>query len=136
MKKRIFQGLAGAIFIVSVFAALAAADRWMRCQNGGTAGGDIYGGWENGHSLILCAGYYNNTYHPGKLVGNACNYGFGGKEMRSSTYYTLKVQQGNISRYKWFGASNGSIPFLSNRILPHSGWTGRGKNSLCLQGKL
>ncbi len=110
MKKRIFQVLTGAAIVVSAFAALYAADRWVQGSNGRTAGGDIYGGWENGRSLILCAGFYNGTYHPGKLVGNACNYGYGGREIRSASYYTLKVQQGNISNYKWFGASNGNIP--------------------------
>jgi hypothetical protein len=43
---------------------------------GAVAGGDV-----NGTPLMLCRASYQNGLHPGKLYGNACHIGWGGKEV-------------------------------------------------------
>ena len=86
---------ATSMLVISALVGLYAADRWIQGSNGKINGTSINGGFENGRNLVLCAGFYNGTYHPGKLVGNACNYGYGGREIRSTSYYTLEIQRGN-----------------------------------------
>lgn len=82
--------LAGLTIIASV-TAIMAQDRWVQGANGQVNGFTLYGGHENGQNLFLCAGLKNGTYHPGKIVGSNCNFGFGGKEVLARSYYTLQV---------------------------------------------
>jgi len=90
---------------------LIAQDKWVRGSNGNISGYTIIGGSEPGRSrLFLCAGYMNGTFHPGKIVGQKCNFGYGGKEITKSQYYTLQVSKSTLWRYKWFNASYGRIP--------------------------
>ena len=49
----------------------------------------IYGGTENGTKLAVCRCFYNDSYHSGKVVGTGCNFGWGGKEITSTTFEIL-----------------------------------------------
>ena len=69
------------LFLVSA-TGLMAQDRWVKGSNGKVNGFTLYGGNENGQNLFLCAGYMNGTYHPGKIVGTNCNFGYGGRKCR------------------------------------------------------
>ena len=58
---------------------------WKRTT--GYAGKDnVVGGYERGRLLHVCRGYRNGSTHPGKLIGNRCNYGYGHKEISTGTY--------------------------------------------------
>lgn len=97
--------------VVAFFAvAVSAADQWVEGSDGKVTGFTIYGGSENGKNLFLCAGEKAGTYHPGKIVGKSCNFGYAGEEVTVSKYYTLQVSKKTLPNYKWFKASNGVLP--------------------------
>lgn len=112
MKKIAFALAVGLLGIT----ALYAQDRWVPGSNGQVNGFTLYGGFENGKNLFLCAGFLNGTYHPGKIVGNNCNFGYGGREIEANSYYTLQVSQASLQRYSWHKASNGGIPRLNGYV--------------------
>lgn len=63
---------------------------WVKAGGGFVPPGAVPGGYENGHPLFICkAKYADGSVHPGKIVGNTCNYGYAGKEILSSTYKVL-----------------------------------------------
>ncbi len=98
-------------FVLLLGAALVARDKWVQGSNGRINGYTIIGGSEPGRSrLYLCAGYMRGTYHPGKIVGRNCNFGYGGKEITRSNYYTLQVSRSSLRRYRWMSASYGNVP--------------------------
>ena len=43
--------------------------------------GALVGGSENGRPLYICRADYRGGKHPGKVVANHCNFGFGGAEV-------------------------------------------------------
>jgi hypothetical protein len=94
--------------LVSTAQPVPQEETWTPSSNGSYHSPAVVGGNENGKNLILCAGYKNKGYHPGKIVGQNCNFGWGGKEILTSSYYTLRVR--DISRYSWTAASNGQVP--------------------------
>lgn len=49
----------------------------------------VIGGSENGHDLLVCRGSYNGAVHPGKLLANKCNIGWGGKEVELTSFDVL-----------------------------------------------
>ena len=57
-------------------------------------------GTENNQTLYSCRVSYQRGIHPGKLIENYCNFGFGGQELRSSNYEVLSYR-GNNSGYRW-----------------------------------
>lgn len=63
---------------------------WLKAGNGFVPAGAVPGGFENGHPLFICkAKYADGSVHPGKIVGNNCNYGYAGKEYFSTSYKVL-----------------------------------------------
>lgn len=51
--------------------------------------GAVIGGYEsNGQPLYVCRAQYRGEMHPGKIVDNRCNFGWGGRE-RSAAYYEV-----------------------------------------------
>ena len=59
----------------------------------------VIGGNENGTDLPVCRGFYNGALHPGKMVGNNCNIGWGGSEIVLPEF-DLLVNQGGV-RLVW-----------------------------------
>ena len=56
-------------------------------------------GYENNQTLYGCRVAYQGGLHPGKLINTDCHFGFGGRELRSSTYEVLSYQGNN--NYQW-----------------------------------
>lgn len=48
-------------------------------------------GHERGRTLYACQAEYRGGLHPGKVIGNACNIGWGGREI-SLPYYNILVK--------------------------------------------
>jgi hypothetical protein len=57
-------------------------------------------GRENNRILYGCRARYQGGLHPGKIIDNQCNFGFGGQELRSPNYEVLSFQ-GQSNRYRW-----------------------------------
>ena len=104
------------ILIFASSAGLMAQDKWVKGSNGNVDGFTLYGGTENGKNMYLCAGFMNGTFHPGKIVGSNCNFGYGGNEVEANSYFTLQVSQSSIKRYTWHRASNGQVPALNGYV--------------------
>jgi hypothetical protein len=66
----------------------------------------VSGGEENGNDLPVCRGNYNGVMHPGKLLSNKCNIGYGGKEIQLSSFEVL-LNTGVPLAWKTY---SGSIP--------------------------
>jgi hypothetical protein len=49
----------------------------------------VRGGYESSHMLPICHGPYKGGTHPGKVVANRCNIGYGGKEVTLTDYEVL-----------------------------------------------
>ncbi len=74
-----------------LFSSKAASEiSWQPVTNGQIPSNAIQGGWEaNGTQLPVCRAYRGNERHPGKVVSGRCNYGYGGREISSSSYDVL-----------------------------------------------
>jgi hypothetical protein len=66
----------------------------------------VSGGIENENDLPVCRGNYNGVTHPGKLLANKCNIGWGGKEIELESFDVL-VNTGVPLTWKTY---TGSIP--------------------------
>lgn len=88
-------------------------DTWTAGSNGGMESGThVTAGEWNKTPLYLCAAYRDDSYHPGKLVGQHCVIGLNGQEVREPEYYTLKMSTTlppNV-RYAWENSPNGQLP--------------------------
>jgi hypothetical protein len=62
---------------------------WVSSRNGYAPNGAVLGGREDGDPLYICRAMFNGTKHPGKLVGESCNIGYGGNELSFSSYEVL-----------------------------------------------
>lgn len=80
---------------------------WKAGAGGSVPSGAIAGGSEPGRTLWVCRANYNGGTHPGKIVAQNCNIGYGGREITLRNY---EVLTGNSSALRWVGASNGAIP--------------------------
>ncbi len=79
---------------------------WV-ASNGTIPSNAVNGGYENGKNLPVCRTNYNSAMHPGKVVGNMCNIGWGGKEISARSFEVL-VNNGGVS-ISWVSMS-GQIP--------------------------
>ena len=61
---------------------------WLNA-NGNIPPVAIKGGHENGQPLFICQADYAGGVHPGKLVGNVCDIGYGGSEISLPNYRLL-----------------------------------------------
>ncbi len=61
---------------------------WLN-SNGNIPPIAIRGGHENGQPLIICQADYAGGVHPGKLIGNNCDIGYGGREISLPNYRLL-----------------------------------------------
>ncbi len=62
---------------------------WVPAEGGAIPQGAVLGGSENGQPLFICRAQYNGGVHPGKVVGQNCNIGWGGREILNPTYEVL-----------------------------------------------
>lgn len=62
---------------------------WVAGSYGSLPNGAIQGGYENGRPLFICQAEYNGGRHVGKLVGQNCNFGWGGREIGVPVYNVL-----------------------------------------------
>ncbi|MCC5816335.1 MAG: DUF3421 domain-containing protein [Leptospira sp.] len=115
------------IFTNSVFAQ----DKWVPGSNGKMDGLTLIGGTENGKNLFLCAGFKAGTYHPGKIVGQSCNFGWGGREIVEPSYFTLQVTQQSVKRYSWHNTGNGILPDIPGSFPILVGVEGNRKLYVC-----
>jgi hypothetical protein len=67
----------------------------------------VIGGVEYHRSLAVCRCDYRGGVHPGKVVGNACNIGYGGREITVPTFEVL-VNKGAIE-LDWL-KTDGALP--------------------------
>lgn len=80
--------------------------RWMPSSNGMVPQGALQGGNEaNGQPLYVCRAAYNGGTHIGKVVGQACNIGWGGAEISLPQYEVLMDARG-----RWVAARPGYLP--------------------------
>lgn len=81
---------------------------WVGASNGDIPPNAVVGGSESGRRLYICRAEYNGGVHPGKVVGNNCNFGWGGEEILAPFYEVLTAPR-NV-RIVWIEASNGRVP--------------------------
>ncbi|MBD1908675.1 DUF3421 domain-containing protein [Funiculus sociatus GB2-A5] len=81
---------------------------WVAASNGQVPPGAVVGGKENGSSLYICRTEYKNGVHPGKVVSNNCNFGWGGQEILQPNYEVLTAPRS--VKINWIAASNGQVP--------------------------
>lgn len=62
---------------------------WIPANGGFIPANAIQAGVENGKPLYVCQATFNGGLHPGKLIGQTCNIGWGGKEILMPTYNVL-----------------------------------------------
>lgn len=80
---------------------------WVDARAGEVPAGAIVGGWEPGRTLYVCRAWYRDGWHPGKIVGETCNIGWGGNEVTIETYQVLV---GDGLEVSWVRASDGGVP--------------------------
>ncbi len=64
---------------------------WLRASFGAIPPNAVEGGYENGHPLFICQANYRGGMHTGKIVGQHCNFGWGGREV-GLPYYNVLVR--------------------------------------------
>jgi hypothetical protein len=88
----------------------ASAVHWVGASNGAIPAGAVAGGSEPGRTLYICRARYNNGLHPGKVVAQNCNIGWGGKEILVRSYEVMVASSGGsqalTSAYQQAKASN------------------------------
>lgn len=62
---------------------------WLGASFGDYPPDAVSGGYEDGHALKICQAHFRGGMHPGKIIGGACNIGYGGKEVQLPHYNVL-----------------------------------------------
>ncbi|MFN4282803.1 MAG: DUF3421 domain-containing protein [Alphaproteobacteria bacterium] len=75
--------------ITSFQVLVGSGARWVGASGGQVPQGAFIGGQEPGRQLPICRAAYNNGIHPGKLVAQNCNIGYGGREIEIRNYEVL-----------------------------------------------
>lgn len=65
--------------------------RWVPASYGAIPAGAVEGGYENHRPLFVCQADYHGGRHTGKVVGQSCNFGWGGSEI-TVPYYNVLVR--------------------------------------------
>jgi hypothetical protein len=79
---------------------------WVK-YTGSIPSNAVYGGKEsNGTKLAVCRCDYNGAKHPGKVVGTACNIGWGGREAVVTNFEILTNPSGLAISYQVFDGRN------------------------------
>ena len=87
---------------------------WVPAANGVIPANAIIGGNESGHTLPVCRAKYSQGVHPGKVVGQNCNFGYGGKEVLAPQYEVLvgnpAILMQSPQLVRWITAQGGQVP--------------------------
>lgn len=69
----------------------------------------VTGGYQSNPpaTLYVCRAGYRGGVHPGKVFGNACNFGWGGNEIVETSRYEVLTSRRPL---RWIPASYGTIP--------------------------
>lgn len=70
----------------------------------------ISGGNEPGRRLPVCRCLYNGSWHPGKVVADNCNIGWGGEEIVISSGYEIMVKPARNMEMRWVEVKDNHIP--------------------------
>ena len=68
---------------------------FVSASNGSVPRNPVYGGQEPGRQLPICNADYHGGTHPGKLVGNGCQIGWGGRAVSLPRYRVLTYKAAN-----------------------------------------
>ncbi|MFK8009392.1 MAG: DM9 repeat-containing protein [Saprospiraceae bacterium] len=68
----------------------------------------VIGGVESNRSLPVCRCNYNGAMHPGKVVENKCNIGYGGMEKTVSNFEVLT--NSGVIQLDWIKTDGSSLP--------------------------
>lgn len=81
--------------------------RWVRSEMDYIPSNAVVGGYEQNRTLYICKAPYGNGMHPGKVVDDNCDIGYGGQEIviPSGDYQILTG-----SGFSWVKARNGMLP--------------------------
>ncbi|MGB0575667.1 MAG: DM9 repeat-containing protein [Alphaproteobacteria bacterium] len=82
-------GWGGKERVIRTFQVLTTKGAKFSWSKNKRAKNQVVGGKENGRSLYVCRAYYKGGSHPGKVVSGKCNIGWGGKEIKLSSYEVL-----------------------------------------------
>jgi hypothetical protein len=84
-------GYGGQEVVLQDFRILTGRDySWVPARFGQIPDGAVVGGHDaNGQGLYVCRGEYQGEKHPGKIVGQNCNFGWGGQEITTPYYEVL-----------------------------------------------
>lgn len=63
---------------------------WVPASYGNIPAGAIQGGYQQDGPLYICQARYHGGIHSGKVIGQNCNFGWGGREI-SKPYYNVLV---------------------------------------------
>jgi len=81
---------------------------WVAGAGGSVPPGALSGGAEPGRPhLYIGRGQYQGGVHPGKVVGQNCNIGWGGREILLSHYEVLVAPGAHA---QWIAARGGQVP--------------------------
>ena len=70
----------------------------------------ISGGSENNHRLPVCRCLHMGNWHPGKVVANNCNIGYGGEEIVVKSGYEIMVKPARNMEMRWVVVKDNRIP--------------------------
>jgi hypothetical protein len=94
--------------------AYAPIVQWVPSTNGTVPANTIMGGSELGRLLPVCRASYKGGVHPGKQVGNSCNFGYGGNEVQALQYDVLvgnpEVLAQSPQLVRWGAAQAKQVP--------------------------
>jgi hypothetical protein len=62
---------------------------WISANYGQVPMNAVAGGYQTDGTLYICRAHYHGGDHPGKVVGQSCNFGWGGREMSTRHYQVL-----------------------------------------------
>jgi len=79
--------------------------RWVSAQDGSFP--DDVVRVEGTSGVPICRGKFRSGLHPGELIGEACHFGYGGKEVTKAKY---EVLAGDLETHDWEAARNGAFP--------------------------
>ena len=103
---KIIKSLVLTSILILSFSSAFAQLKWVSFE-GDVPSNAVVGGVENHENLAVCRCNYKGAMHPGKVVGKACNIGYGGIE-KVMTDFDILINMG-IVELDWI-KTDGSLP--------------------------
>jgi hypothetical protein len=92
----------------------------------------VVGGSENQQPLAICRAAHQNGVHPGKLVGQNCNIGWGGREIVVNREFQVLVRNPIADAERLFPSNNWVSPnTMQVQATFHGGYEGRNWMRVC-----